>query len=203
MYEPEAGTVKKSYLEGVTGYWTAECTTLWRTGLPTLSKTGRMQLMARMTGRPRYDPARRMILVTPGFVLERDRHPAAFRDLAEACGLRERFPNADVPEEVTGGFLIPPEFTDTLMNISCEGFEGPPVQVLSDADIARIQKRLNKPGTLNGFPITFVDRIQPIDNLFQDLSPREEALLREAPVFRPSPLEPQPDVVISPKENQC
>lgn len=198
-----------------------------------LSKTGRMELMARMTGRPQHYPARRMPLVTPGFVQERDRHPAPFNALARAAGLirdlstcvkipdaivdgvieaaelRERFPDADVPEEVRGGFLIPPVYIETLPT---------PPEELDYVKALEIERKFKEKyqGKPKGDPImipesatrktggTLNSRPLPVFEATPNLSPREEALLREAPVFRLSPIEPQPDVVvIPPKENQC
>lgn len=75
-----------------------------------------------------------------------------------------------------GGYLVPPECV----------LGGPIVIDIQDAPAV-------------WFPILnngVCDRIE--------LSPREESLLREAPVFRTSQLEePQPDVIVKPKEPQC
>ena len=143
-----------------------------------------------------YDPEAGTVKLSPEGrreLMERSRRP-----LDEAAGLRERFPNVDIPEEVRGGFLIPP--------VVIEALPFPP----EDMDYVRLREVERKfkemyEGKPKGDPIVINGSfVQPIENLFQDLSSREEALLREAPVFRPSPIDPQPDIVVhSPKEPQC
>lgn len=77
----------------------------------------------------------------------------------------------------TGGYLIPPGlFEGIAYALNTVGY----------IDLAELERKM-----------------EPSLNHPDTLSPREEALLRDSPVFHLSLLEPQPDVVISLKEPQC
>lgn len=198
-----------------------------------LSQTERMRLMSRMTGPWWKYPMNPFLHITPGFDPMRDKAPCVYRVLGEIMGLEEEAEDLlrNIPDEpillegkkmaltnLTNASVVWPPMTDAeVERIRAEfesAYQGNPsspavllpvsVGFVVEAEIATPPSGPQKPAaTFNGFPVVITDYL-PMDRPV-NLSPREEALLGEAPVFRTRPLEfdPQPDVIVKPKETQC